>query len=164
MLLAMHNNPLIQSHLIDNENIYDEKIVLQSTVLAFDFGEQRIGAAVGEHLIKSASPLTTIDCESNEVRFNVITKLVTEWQPKLLIVGLPLNLSGEETALCKLCRKFARRLNGRFNLPVLLIDERFSSTEASDLLNQQNIRGRDQKEMLDAVAATTILQSYFDRL
>ncbi len=160
----MLNKLLDSAQCIDNEHIYDEKIVLKSTVLAFDFGEQRIGVAVGEHLIKSASPLSTIDNESNEIRFNAITQLIKEWQPKLLIVGLPLNLAGEETALCQLCRKFARRLNGRFNVPVLLIDERFSSAEASDLLNQQNIRGRDQKEILDAVAATTILQSYFNSL
>jgi len=154
------NNPL----LIDNEYIYDEEVILKSTVLAFDFGEQRIGVAVGEHLIKSASPITTIDNESNEIRFNIITQLVAQWQPKLLLVGLPLNLAGEETPLCQLCKKFARRLNGRFNLPVLLFDERFSSAEASELLNQQDIRGRKQKEWIDTLAATAILQSYFNSL
>jgi len=157
----MHKNNLL---LIDNEHIYDEEVILKNTVLAFDFGEQRIGVAVGEHLIKSASPITTIDNESNEIRFNFISHLVAQWQPKLLLVGLPLNLEGDETPLCQLCKKFARRLNGRFNLPVLLFDERFSSAEASDLLNQQHIRGRDQKEWIDAMAATAILQSYFNSL
>jgi putative Holliday junction resolvase len=66
--------------------------------------------------------------------------------------------------MSKLCKKFARRLNGRFNLPVLMIDERYSSVEASDLLNQRGIKGRAQKEMLDQVAAQTILQSYFNSL
>jgi putative Holliday junction resolvase len=133
-------------------------------VLAFDFGERRIGIAVGEHLIRSANPLTTIDNESNEVRFNLITQLVNEWQPKLLVVGLPLSLDGTETEVTQLCKKFARRLNGRFNLPVVLIDERYSSVEASQLLNQSGIKGRAQKVMLDQVAAQTILQSYFDGL
>lgn len=154
----------LHGQLIDNENVYDAKIILASTAMCFDFGEQRIGVAVGEHLLASANPLTTIDNESNEVRFEAITKLVKEWQPKLLIVGLPLNLDGLETSVTQLCKKFARRLNGRFNIPVILIDERYSSVEASDKLNETGIKGRAQKAMLDQVAAQTILQSYFDSL
>lgn len=150
--------------LIDNEQVYQAEKVLQGTVLAFDFGERRIGVAVGEHLIKSANPLTTIDSESNEVRFTRITQLIEEWQPKLLVVGLPLSLEGAETEMTQLCKKFARRLNGRFNLPVALIDERYSSAQASQLLNETGIKGRAQKPMLDQVAAQTILQSYFDGL
>lgn len=150
--------------LIDNENVYNKVKVQSGTVLAFDFGERRIGIAVGEHLIHSANPLTTIDNESNEIRFNIITALVNEWQPKLLIVGLPLSLDGSENEVTQLCKKFARRLNGRFNLPVILIDERYSSAEASQLLNQTGIKGRAQKAMLDQVAAQTILRSYFDAL
>jgi putative Holliday junction resolvase len=150
--------------LIDNENIYNAKVVLASSVLCFDFGEQRIGVAVGEHLLKNTNPLTTIDSESNEIRFEAIGKMVEEWQPKLLVVGLPLNLDGTETSVTQLCKKFARRLNGRFNLPVILIDERYSSVEASDLLKQSGVKGRAQKEILDQVAAQTILQSYFNEL
>ena len=150
--------------LIDNEKVYDKTKVESGTVLAFDFGERRIGIAVGEHLINSANPLTTIDNESNEVRFAAITQLINEWQPKLLVVGLPLSLDGSETEVTQLCKKFARRLNGRFNLPVIMIDERYSSTEASQLLNENGIKGRAQKAMLDQVAAQTILRSYFDSL
>lgn len=150
--------------LIDNENVYDKSKVQSGTVLAFDFGERRIGVAVGEHLINSANPLTTIDNESNEIRFAAITQLINEWQPKLLVVGLPLSLDGRETEVTQLCKKFARRLNGRFNLPVIMIDERYSSTEASQLLNESGIKGRAQKAMLDQVAAQTILRSYFDSL
>ena len=148
--------------LIDNENVYDKAQVQSGTVLAFDFGERRIGIAVGEHLISSANPLTTIDNESNEVRFAAITELIREWQPKLLVVGLPLSLDGSDNDVTQLCKKFARRLNGRFNLPVMLVDERYSSAEASQLLNQTGIKGRAQKAMLDQVAAQTILRSYFD--
>lgn len=150
--------------LIDNEKVYDKTKVQSGTVLAFDFGERRIGIAVGEHLINSANPLATIDSESNEVRFATITQLVNEWHPKLLVVGLPLSLDGSETEVTQLCKKFARRLNGRFNLPVIMIDERYSSTEASQLLNESGIKGRAQKAMLDQVAAQTILRSYFDSL
>jgi putative holliday junction resolvase len=164
MANVVNVKPATHGQLIDNENVYDAKIVLASTVLCFDFGEQRVGVAVGEHVLASANPLVTIDNESNEVRFEAISKLVKEWQPKLLVVGLPLGLDGSETSITQLCKKFARRLNGRFNLPVMLIDERYSSAEASDLLNQSGIKGRAQKEMLDQVAAQTILQSYFDAL
>lgn len=150
--------------LIDNENVYDEAKIQSGTVLAFDFGERRIGIAVGEHLIGTANPLTTINNESNEIRFQIITALVDEWQPKLLVVGLPLSVDGTEHTMTQLCRKFARRLNGRFNLPVALIDERYSSAEASRLLNESGIKGRAQKAMLDQVAAQTILQSYFDSI
>jgi putative Holliday junction resolvase len=148
--------------LIDNEKVYNKPHVQSGTVLAFDFGERRIGIAVGEHLLASATPLMTIDNESNEIRFQIITKLVSEWQPRLLVVGLPLSLDGTEHEVTQLCKKFARRLNGRFNIPVMLIDERYSSVEASQRLNEAGIRGRAQKEMLDQVAAQTILQSYFD--
>ena len=158
MSAAMH------MQLIDNENVYEKTAVQSGTVLAFDFGERRIGVAVGEHLLAVANPLTTIDNESNEIRFQIITGLINEWQPKLLVVGLPLSLDGSEHAMTQLCKKFARRLNGRFNLPVVLIDERYSSAEASQLLYQTGIKGRAQKVMLDQVAAQTILQSYFDSL
>jgi putative Holliday junction resolvase len=158
MAIATHGQ------LIDNENVYEAKIVLASTVLCFDFGERRIGVAVGEHVLATANPLTTIDNESNDIRFETISKLVKEWQPKLLIVGLPLSLDGSESSVTQLCKKFARRLNGRFNLPVMMIDERYSSVEASDSLSQSGIKGRAQKEILDQVAAKTILQSYFDGL
>lgn len=164
MVTGIDVKPTGHGQLIDNENVYDANTVLASTVLCFDFGEQRIGVAVGEHVLANTNPLTTIVNESNEVRFEAISKLVKEWQPKLLIVGLPLSLDGTETSVTLLCKKFARRLNGRFNIPVMLIDERFSSTEASERLNQTGIKGRAQKAMLDQVAAQTILQSYFDSL
>ena len=164
-MLPPGNHKSIDGYLlIDNENVYTAETVLNSTVLAFDFGEKRIGVAVGEHLLTNANPLTTIDNESNEVRFQQIRALIHEWQPKLLIVGLPLSLDGTEHAVTQLCKKFAKRLNGRFNLPVLMIDERYSSVEASSLLNQRGIKGRAQKTILDQVAAQTILQSYFNGL
>lgn len=164
MASVVNAHPATHGQLIDNESIYDANVVLASTAMCFDFGERRIGVAVGEHVLANANPLATIDHESNEIRFEAITKLVNEWQPKLLIVGLPLSVDGAETSMTQLCKKFARRLNGRFNLPVMLIDERYSSVEASDKLNQSGIKGRAQKAMLDQVAAQTILQSYFDGL
>lgn len=132
------------------------------TILAFDFGERRIGVAVGDNLVGIAHPLQTIDAESNDIRFSTIGGLISEWKPVLLVVGLPTYLDGTEHALTQLCKKFARRLEGRFNLPVALVDERLSSAEASQALKQAGISGRKQKTMLDQVAAQLILQHYLD--
>jgi putative Holliday junction resolvase len=137
-------------------------VAKQGTVLAFDFGEKRIGVAIGELMLGIAHPLTTIAAEANDERFNQIEKLIAEWRPVQLVVGLPLSLEGQEHGLTALCKKFARRLDGRFALPVVLIDERLSSAEASQNLKEIGIAGRRQKPMLDQVAAQRILQSYFD--
>ena len=140
------------------------RVVKDGCVLAFDFGEKRVGIAMGEHLLGIAHPLITIESESTDVRFEVIGKLMTEWQPRLFVVGLPTTEDGTEHALAPLCKKFARRLNGRFGLPVAMVNERYSSVEASRSLKQMQIHGRKQKPMLDAVAAQHILQFYFDSL
>lgn len=131
-------------------------------MLAFDFGEKRIGVAVGDTEVGIAHPLQTIASESNDVRFAAIAELILEWKPSHLVVGLPLHLDGTEHELTRLSRKFARRLEGRFGLPTSLVDERLSSAEASQTLNEIGIRGRDQKAMLDQVAAQRILQTYLD--
>lgn len=136
----------------------------QGCVLAFDFGEKRIGVAIGEHMLGIAHPLTTIETEATDERFRIIAELIKEWQPSMFVVGLPLSMEGEEHALTLLSKKFARRLDGRFGLPVVMVDERLTSAEASQTLKQIGIGGRKQKPMLDQVAAQHILQSYFDAL
>lgn len=140
------------------------KARIEGSVLGFDFGEKRIGVALGERLIGIAHPLTTIATEINDERFEQIGRLIEEWKPVALVVGLPLSLDGEEHKLTQLCRKFARRLEGRFKLPVCMVDERLSSAAASQTLKELGIGGRKQKPMLDQVAAQHILQSYFDGL
>jgi putative holliday junction resolvase len=151
--------PLNQSHLPIRERRYPD---LSGTVLAFDFGEKRIGVAVGETLLSLAHPLLTIDAEENAAKFEQITALLQEWQPVLLIVGLPMTMDGDAHAMTALAQKFAQRLEGRFNLPVMMIDERLTSAEAAQSLREAGITGRAQKQHLDQVAAQTILQSYFD--
>lgn len=140
-----------------------KQLVMQGTVLCFDFGEKRIGVAMGEHMLGIAQPLTTITAESNERRFAAVDLLIREWQPSVLVVGLPLNMDGTEHEMTLLSKKFARRMDGRFGIPLVMIDERLSSSEASQTLSEQGISGRRQKPMLDQVAAQHILQSYFDQ-
>jgi putative holliday junction resolvase len=151
--------PLNQSHLPIRERRYPD---INGTILAFDFGEKRIGVAVGETLLSLAHPLLTIDAEENAAKFEQITSLLQEWQPALLIVGLPMTMDGDAHAMTALAQKFAQRLEGRFNLPVMMIDERLTSAEAAQSLREAGITGRAQKQHLDQVAAQTILQSYFD--
>jgi putative Holliday junction resolvase len=152
---------LNQSHLPILERNYPD---ITGTVLAFDFGEKRIGVAIGETMLKVAHPLSTINTEENDAKFAQIANIVHEWRPSLLIVGLPMHMDGQPHLLTQLSKKFAQRLEGRFNLPVMMIDERLSSAEATQNLNEIGIKGQEQKTMLDAVAAQSILQSYFNGL
>jgi putative Holliday junction resolvase len=149
-------------HPINNDKTI--QLNFSGTALGFDFGLKRIGVASGEHLLGIAHPLTTLNVESNEDRFNQIAKIIDEWNPSTLVVGLPLTLDGEEHEVTLLCKKFARRLDGRFGLPVVMVDERLSSAEASQSLKEMGIGGRKQKPMLDQIAAQVILQSYFDTI
>lgn len=135
---------------------------MSQAVLAFDFGEKRIGVAVGDMELGIAHPLQTISGDSNEARFAAIAAVIAEWQPARLVVGLPMHLDGTEHELTRLSRRFARRLEGRFGLPAVMVDERLTSAEASQSLNEMGVRGRSQKAVLDQVAAQRILQSFFD--
>ena len=135
---------------------------MNGTVLAFDFGEQRIGVAVGESLLKQAHPLTTIRSPKNDERFAAISKLLAEWQPGELVVGRPLDREGEEHEMTRRCHRFANQLRGRFNLPVAEVDERYSSTDATSRLFASGLTGRQAKQHIDSVAAQLILQGYFD--
>ena len=162
MTLTLNLN---QSHLPILERSYPDIV---GTVMAFDFGEKRIGVATGETILKLAHPLTTINAEDNVAKFAQIGALINEWRPALLVVGLPMYMDGEMNdkphLLTQLAKKFAQRLEGRFNLPVVMVDERLSSVEAAQNLNAVGIKGIKQKAMLDAVAAQSILQSYFNDL
>ena len=132
------------------------------TLLAFDFGTKRIGIAVGNSISGTAQPLTSINDEKNDVRFATIASLIEEWGPAALVVGLPCNDDGTPHEMTMLSRRFANRLKGRFNLPTLLVDERYTSAAASAVLDEAGIHGRKQKSLIDQYAAQQILQAYFD--
>ena len=146
------------------DNIQSSTISPQfsGTLLAFDFGTKRIGIAIGNTILRRATPLVTIDNEKTAARFAAIAALLNEWQPSVLVVGLPSNDDGTPHELTALCRRFANRLKGRFNLPVILMDERYTSLAASAQLNTEGIHGMKQKLLIDQYAAQQILQAYFD--
>jgi putative Holliday junction resolvase len=142
--------------------VISTSIISQGTLLAFDFGTRRIGIAMGNTLLRRAYPLTTINEEKTGARFAAIAALLKEWQPSALVVGLPSNDDGTPHQLTALCRRFANRLKGRFNLPTILLDERYTSLAASAQLNEEGIHGMKQKTLIDQYAAQQILQAYFD--
>ena len=135
---------------------------MQGTILAFDFGERRIGVAVGESALGTAHPLTTIAGERVAERFGAIAALIAEWKPARLVVGLPSHIDDTEHVMTARARRFARQLEGRFGVPVELIDERLTTREAASLLREAGVNARRQKPVRDQVAAQRILQAYFD--
>jgi len=132
------------------------------TVLAFDFGAKRIGVAVGESRLRIAHPVATIPAPDRRTRFAAIEQLIAEWRPDLLVVGLPAHMDGNEHEMSRRCRNFARSLEGRFRIPVHLVDERLSSRAAQSALAEAGAAHRRRKAALDPVAAQLILQSFFD--
>lgn len=124
----------------------------ERTVLAFDFGLKRIGVAVGEPELGTAHPLPAIAAPG----FDSIQKLISEWRPAQIVVGLPVAENGEHP-LAKRVERFARQLEGRFRVPVARVDERFTSVDA-----EQRLRGVKHKQV-DSVAAQLILEQYFDQ-
>ena len=132
------------------------------TVLGFDLGLKRTGVASGDLSIGIAHPLSVIHAGSNDERLAAIAKLVSEWQPVLLVLGLPTHADGSEHEMTRVARNFARKLESRFSLPVFLVDERHTSTAAESELHARGIHGKKNKALTDAVAAQLILQGFFD--
>jgi putative Holliday junction resolvase len=122
----------------------------RGTVLAFDFGLKRIGVAVGEPELGTAHPLPAV-CD-----FSQIQRLVEQWKPASLVVGVPTSAQGEPHRMTRQAEDFARRLERRFKLPVARVDERYTSVEA-----ERKLRGLKRKAV-DSVAAQLILEQYFD--
>ena len=132
-----------------------------ATVLAFDYGERRIGVAIGNLLLREARALTVLANLNREVRFAETGKLIAEWQPELIVVGLPCHPDGTPHAMTQQAKRFGNQLNGRFDVPVVWVDERYSSVAAAAALAEAGVKV-SQKTSLDAEAARIILQQYFD--
>lgn len=134
----------------------------RGTVLAFDLGLKRTGVASGELGIGVAHPLSVIHAQSTDARLVAIEKLILEWQPVLLVMGLPTHEDGSEHTMTRVARNFTKKLEARFQRPVFLVDERYTSAAAKSNLHAAGIHGKQNKAMLDAVAAQLILQDFFD--
>jgi putative holliday junction resolvase len=121
----------------------------QQSFVAFDFGTQRTGVAVGNRLTRTAQPVKTIQAEG-DARFAPIAAVLKEWQPDALVVGVPRHPDGNAHDMTQRAQRFARQLAGRFNLPVHEVDERYSSVEAA---------AQGAKD-LDAESARIILEQF----
>ena len=120
--------------------------------MGFDYGTRKIGVATGQLVTRTATPIAIVQARDGIPNWNDIEKLITEWKPSQLIVGLPLNMDGSESEMSIRALKFARRLTGRFNLPHQTIDERLSTREARE---QSKTAGQ-----IDDIAAKIILESW----
>lgn len=127
-------------------------MVSERIILAFDFGDKRIGVAVGQTISRTASPLATLKARGGRPDWAAIARLIENWTPNILLVGLPSHADGSPHRLAPAIERFARRLHGRFRLPVQFIDERLSSVEAD------HRRAHDR----DAVAAQVILETWLN--
>lgn len=139
-----------------------ERAVRPETVLAFDFGLRRIGVAVGQSVTASASPLGTVANSEDGPDVNSIEKLIEEWQPSLLVVGMPSHTDGSPSEMQAPVDAFVANLR-QFGLPVETTDERYTSIEAEAVLKNARAagsRGRITKEDIDAAAAVFIAERY----
>jgi putative Holliday junction resolvase len=130
-------------------------MAVEGTVLAFDYGTQRIGVAVGQTLTASARALAVMQSRDGKPDWQAIEKLLAEWRPDILVVGMPLTMEGKEQDMTEKVRRFGRQLEGRYNLPVYFADERLSSQEAA-------LRSGSHQHGADDVAAQVILESWFN--
>ncbi|BES83401.1 putative pre-16S rRNA nuclease [Pectobacterium araliae] len=132
------------------------------TLLAFDFGTKSIGVAIGQEITGTARALTSFKAQEGIPDWQKVEKLLSEWQPDLVVVGLPLNMDGTEQPLTARARKFANRLHGRFGVAIALQDERLSTVEArADLFERGGFKALD-KGSVDAASAVIILESWFE--
>lgn len=132
------------------------------TLLGFDFGTKSIGVAIGQQLTGNARPLAALKAQEGTPDWNLIERLLKEWQPDFVVVGLPLNMDGTEQPLTARARKFANRLHGRFGVQVELQDERLSTVEARASLFERGGYRALNKGQVDSQSAVIILQDWFE--
>lgn len=136
----------------------------QRQVLAFDFGTRRIGVAFGQELLGRGRPVTMLPARDGIPDWAAIERLIEEWRPDQLVVGLPLNMDDTENDMCARARKFGNRLHGRFHLPVAMVDERLSSFEAKGTVLAAGGDRDFGRHGVDDLAAVLILETWFGQL
>jgi putative Holliday junction resolvase len=132
------------------------------TLLSFDYGLRRIGVAVGQELGRTARPLCTLRMRDGKPDWAELEALIGTWQPDALVVGEPLNLDATEQAMTHAARRFAAKLQARFQRPVHLVDERLSSVAAEQRMASHTRKSaRRDKSRIDSMAAALILETWF---
>lgn len=130
-------------------------------IIAFDFGTQKTGMAVGSSIIESATPLALFPMKDGIPNWDELLKIIKQHQPNLFLVGLPLNMDDSESELSTRARKFARRLRHQTNIETLMVDERLTTREARDELDHYHAQGRAKKLAADSLAAALFIESWY---
>ena len=128
--------------------------------LGFDFGTHKIGIAVGQTVTGTANPLTTLSYIKSKPDWDGIERIINEWKPDILVVGLPYQMDDQEAELAKRAKRFARQLEGRYKLPVEMIDERLTSREAMNRLGKKTAK---DVTLVDSMAAKLILETWLNQ-
>jgi putative Holliday junction resolvase len=129
-------------------------------LLGFDYGTKQIGVAVGQLITGQARELCILKAQNGVPDWQKVEALIREWQPDAIVVGLPLNMDGTPSAMSERAEKFARRLNGRYNLPVHMQDERLTTYEAKGQRLSEGQHGSYRDNPVDALAAALLLESW----
>ncbi|MDT0583219.1 MULTISPECIES: Holliday junction resolvase RuvX [Alteromonadaceae] len=132
------------------------------TILAFDFGTKSIGVAIGQSITGTAAPLSALKANDGIPNWEAIEKLIEQWQPNGLLVGLPLNMDGTEQEITQRAKKFANRLHGRYGLNVVTHDERLSTVDAKARLFDLGGFKKLSKDKVDSVSACLIYESWLE--
>lgn len=135
---------------------------MPTVLLGFDFGTKRIGVAVGQTVTKSARPLGMLAAIQGVPRWEAVAKLIQDWKPDALVVGVPLNMDGTEQPLTQLAQHFANKLEEKFKLPVYGMDERLTSVEAKARAFDAGGYKALKNTQIDSVAAQLILQNWLE--
>lgn len=134
--------------------------MLSGVFLGFDFGYKRIGLAVGQQFTLSATPLSTLHAKQGIPDWQVLQKIIAQWNPQALIVGIPTCIDGTELYTTAAARRFANQLQKRYSLPVHLVDERLSTKEARGQIFEQGGYHKLKKTEIDSIAACIILEQW----
>lgn len=131
------------------------------TVMAFDYGLRHIGVAVGNQLMMNANPVAVVSARDGAADWLAIEKLLKEWLPVRLVVGLPLNMDGTDSEMSSRASRFSRQLNGRFSIESILLDERLTSFAAKQGRRERGENLDFGRHTVDAEAACLILLDYW---
>lgn len=150
----MSDEPLIHYGL-------DAPCAIDGIIMAFDFGRRNIGVAVGQTITQTATPLAPLLAKAGIPEWHPLDKVLREWRPAALLVGMPLNMDGSEQPLTEQARAFALSLKARYSLPVYGMDERLTSKDARDQLFTAGGYKALKNHSVDSLAACLILESFF---
>lgn len=131
------------------------------SVMAFDFGTQKFGIAIGQKMIESVNPLPLFKVRDGIPDWQQLYKIIQEWQPDLFLVGLPLNMDDTESELSLRAKKFARRLQHQTNILTYMIDERLSTREARQQLQHYQAQGQAKRLNADSLVAGLLIETWY---